>query len=83
MHFGLGTTSAFFNVTRTIDELSSIFESAAVPVALDRPLKAMRIKGQLDLDPVGISEQILEPLVAEAISVCAELRWMLDRSRSE
>src|SRR5437588_13041848 len=65
--------SAFWNITRTGNELSIVCEEACVPTAVqcDRGWRAIAIQGPLDLAQTGVLLCFAEPLASAQIPIFA------------
>ncbi len=65
--------SAFVTVSRTAEELSITTVQSAVPtgVTCQRDYRALRVRGPLPLDLVGILASIADPLAEAKISIFA------------
>ena len=65
------TSSAFFSVTKTDDELSIVCEDESVPeeVKAERNWRMFKVAGPLDLSLTGIASSILKPLAEAEIGV--------------
>jgi hypothetical protein len=67
----LASSSRFLSVTRTDNELSIVAPQAAVPPAVpcERDYRAMRVRGKLAFDAVGVLVSLAEPLAEAGLSV--------------
>ena len=65
--------SPFLTLSRTADELSITILQSTVPagVACERDYRAVRVRGPLPLDLVGILAAIADPLAAAGLSIFA------------
>ena len=65
--------SSFLTVSRTADELSITTLQSTVPaeVPCERDFRALRVRGPLPLDLVGILAAIADPLAAAGMSIFA------------
>jgi len=65
--------SSFLTVSRTADELSITTLQSTVPaeVLCERDYRALRVRGPLPLDLVGILAAIADPLAAAGMSIFA------------
>ena len=65
--------SAFLTISRTAEELSITTVQNAVPadVTCERDYRALRVRGPLPLDLVGILASIADPLAESKISIFA------------
>jgi len=65
--------SSFLTVSRTADELSITTLQSTVPaeVPCERDYRALRVRGPLPLDLVGILAAIADPLAAAGMSIFA------------
>jgi hypothetical protein len=66
-------SSGFLTVSRTAEELSITAHQRAVPagVPCERDYRALRVRGPLPLDLVGILAAIADPLAAAGLSIFA------------
>lgn len=66
-------TAPFLTVSRTADELSITTLQSTVPaeVPCERDYRALRVRGPLPLDLVGILAAIADPLAAAGLSIFA------------
>jgi hypothetical protein len=66
-------SSTFLTVSRTAEELSVTTVQAAVPagVPCERDYRALRVRGPLPLDLVGILAAIADPLAEAGLSIFA------------
>lgn len=62
---------AFTSVTRTPDELSIVCDDDAVPVDIkaERRWRALRIKGPIPFEMVGVAAALISPLAEARISI--------------
>ena len=65
--------SRFLTVSRTSEELSITAVQASVPpeVRCERDYRALRVKGPLPLDLIGVLAAIADPLAAAGLSIFA------------
>jgi hypothetical protein len=65
--------SRFLTVSRTSEELSVTAVQASVPpeVRCERDYRALRVKGPLPLDLIGVLAAIADPLAAAGLSIFA------------
>jgi hypothetical protein len=63
----------FFTISRTAEELSITAIDSAVPaeVSCERGYRALRVRGPLPLDLVGILASIADPLAAAGLGIFA------------
>ena len=63
----------FVTISRTADELSVTAPQASVPsdIQCEREYRALRVKGPLSLDLIGILASIAEPLAEAGLSIFA------------
>jgi hypothetical protein len=68
-----GASSRFLTVSRTPEELSITAVQASVPSGLrcERDYRALRVKGPLALDLIGVLAAIADPLAAAGLSIFA------------
>jgi hypothetical protein len=66
-------SSPFLTISRTPEELSITVVESAVPagVRCERPYRALRVRGPLPLDLVGILAAIADPLAEAGLSIFA------------
>jgi hypothetical protein len=66
-------SSGFLTVSRTAEELSITALQRAVPadVSCERDYRALRVRGPLPLNLVGILTSIADPLAEVGLSICA------------
>jgi hypothetical protein len=66
-------TAGFFSFTRTSDEVSVVAEEISVPSEMScyRGYRALRVRGTLPPDLVGILASLLNPLTEAGIAVFA------------
>jgi hypothetical protein len=66
-------TRRFLTISRTVEELSITALQSAVPVGVrcERDYRALRVKGQLPPDLVGILLSMAEPLARAGLSIFA------------
>jgi hypothetical protein len=64
-------STAFASVTRTADETSVVCEASFVPEGLraERAFSLWMVQGPIPFDAVGVLASIVQPLVAESISI--------------
>jgi hypothetical protein len=80
-------SSPFLTVSRTAEELSITTVQSAVPagVRCERDYRALRVRGPLPLNLVGILAAIADPLAAAGVSIFAistfETDYVLVKSR--
>ena len=67
------SSGAFLTVSRTVEELSIVAVQSAVPagVRCERDYRAIRVRGTLPPDLVGILLSILDPLAAAGLGIFA------------
>ena len=65
------TSSAFYSITRTYDELSIVCPQSAIPsgVEINKNWRCMKVQGPLGFSITGILASISAPLASEGISV--------------
>ncbi len=70
---GLGVRREFTTVSRTRDELSITTVQTAVPadVKCERDYRALRVRGPLPLNLIGILAAIADPLARAGLSIFA------------
>ena len=67
------TTSAFFSITRTADELSIVCPEESVPegIPCERGWRCLRVAGTIPFSVVGVLASLTTPLANAGISVFA------------
>ncbi len=66
-------SNPFFSVTRTMEELSIVCPSRAVPpdVRAERGWRCLKVRGPLAFDQVGVLLSLAEPLAKAGVSIFA------------
>jgi hypothetical protein len=66
-------SSSFLTISRTAEELSITAVQAGVPegVRCEREYRALRVRGPLPLDLIGVLASIADPLAAAGLSIFA------------
>src|SRR5689334_17000561 len=67
------TTSSFFSITRTADELSIVAPESAVPAGVrsETGWRALKLHGPFDFALTGVLSSVLAPLADAKISIFA------------
>ena len=75
-----GTARRFLSITRTAEELSIVADEVALPPDCDaqRGYRAIRVRGPLPLDLVGIFAALASPLADAGIPIFPIATWDTD-----